>query len=77
MLSIAIPAGVVAMFAAMVAVVRCLGPRPPLLPLVGAGVGVPVVLVFVMGRALVAARGALLGRMGADSPAECWPLDVP
>ena len=74
MLSVAIPAGLVAMVAAMVAVVRCLGPRPPLLPLVGAGIGVPVIVLYVVGRGFLATRAALLGRIGAESPGECWPL---
>ncbi len=75
LLSVAIPAGLVTMFAAMVAVGRCLGPRPPLLPLMLAGVGVPILVLYLVGRTFLAARAALLGRIGAESPGECWPLD--
>lgn len=77
LLSVAIPAGLIGMFTAMAAVVRCIGPRAPLLPFMVAGIGVPIVVLYVVGRTFIATRAALLGRMGAESPAECWPLDDP
>jgi hypothetical protein len=75
LLAVAIPAWFATTIAAIVAVVACVGPKAPLLPAVSVGVVLPIVAFFLFARGVVAARAAVLGRIAASSPLECWPLD--